>query len=535
MSIDLNFFGAAGTVTGSCYLLKHAGGNLLIDCGMFQGAKSLRELNYGPFPFDPATIDAAIVSHAHIDHCGMLPKLTRLGYRGRILATQGTRELLTYVLPDSAQLQEADVERLNRRNAKRGRPPIAPIYVGADAQACLKQIDGYDYDRWIEAMPGVSVRFWNAAHILGSASVELRVADEGKRRHFLFSGDLGGGARPLKDDPEGPRGFDHLVMESTYGDRDRPDPSHAQRSAVLKREVGEALGRGGNLLIPSFAIERTQELLFDLGQLFDSNALPRAQVYLDSPLASAATEIFRRHAEELPGVTDPEMLFRHANFHFTETVEQSKAIGRINGGAIILAGSGMCDGGRIRHHLKANLWRPGATVLLVGYQAPGTLGQVLLAGAKFVRINGEEVAVKARIRSIDVYSGHADRSQLLDWARARLPADAKESGQIFLTHGEPKACASLRDGLIALGVPAKMLTVPTLDQSFTLQAGQPPAALPSSPRLAPEAVNRPDWHNDYAALLLDLPRRLAALPDDKARDNLLHELRARIGAIGADR
>jgi len=448
--------------------------------------------------------------------------------------------LLGYMLPDSAQIQEADVERLNRRNAKRGRPPIDPIYTGEDAQACLRQIDGHDYDRWIEVMPGLSARFWNAGHIFGSASVELRVADGGKRLRLLFSGDLGPGARPLKEDPEGPHGFDYLVMESTYGDRDRPDPSQQERSAVLQREVAAALGRGGNLLIPSFAIERTQELLFDLGQLFDSGAIPAAQLYLDSPLASAATEIFRRHADELPGVRHPETLFRRANFHFTETIDQSKAIGRIAGGAIIMAGAGMCDGGRIRHHLKANLWRANATVLLVGYQAPGTLGHVLLSGAKFVRIHGEEVAVKARIRSIDVYSGHADRSQLLAWARQRLPQnmarDAAKNGDkigpIFLTHGEPEAIASLRAGLMALGVPEAALHAPSLDQSFTLEPGKKPQILPGAVRLAADSVNRPDWHNDYAALLLDLPRRLAALPDDKARAALLGELRRQMGGNG---
>jgi metallo-beta-lactamase family protein len=489
-------------------------------------------LNYGKFPFDPAGIDAALITHAHVDHSGLLPKLTRQGYRRRILATFGTRDLLSYVLPDAAQIQEADVERLNRRNAKRGRPEIEPIYRRHDAEACLRQIDGHDYDRWIAVMPGLSARFWNAGHILGSASIELRVDDNGTRRRLLFSGDLGAGARPLKDDPEGPRGFDYLVMESTYGDRDRVDFSQGHRIGVLRREIKEALGRGGNVLIPSFAIERTQELLFDLGQLFDAREIPPAQVYLDSPLASAATEIFRHHAEELPGVAHPETLFRRANFHFTETIEQSKAIGRIAGGAIIMAGSGMCDGGRIRHHLKANLWRPNATVLLVGYQAPGTLGQILLGGAPSVRIHGEEVAVKARIKSIDVYSGHADRSQLLEWLRQRLPADKAKSGQIFLTHGEPASIAGLRQGLIDLGIDAQALFVPTLDQGFRLEAGAPPAPIAGPARLLPEAVNRPDWHNAYAALLLDLPRLLAALPSDKARARMLAELRQQLGQNG---
>lgn len=522
MSITLAFHGAAGTVTGACFLIEHAKGRVLVDCGMFQGSKTLRELNYRAFPFDPAGIDAVLLTHAHIDHSGLIPKLTRLGYGGRVLATHGTRDLLAYMLPDSGALQESDVERLNRRNAQRGRDPVEPIYTRADAEQSLKQIDGVAYQSWIDVMAGVRARFWDAAHILGSSSIELEIDDgEGRKRRLLFSGDIGPGQRPMKGQPTGPQGFELLVMESTYGDVDRPEISERERRDVLRKEVKLALKRGGNLMIPSFAVERTQELLLDLAALIDAGDLPAAPVFIDSPLAARATEIFAAHAAQRKDGQRIAQALKRSNFHVTETVEQSKAIARIHGGAIILAGSGMCDGGRIRHHLKANLWRYNATLLLVGFQAAGTLGRALLDGAGAVRIHGEEVVVKAEIRRIDVYSGHADRSQLVDWVVARQGDGA---GRIMLTHGEPVALKGLRQGLLERGIERRRLAIAQMDERITLSGALVQRSL-EHPRLPPQQAGRSDWHNEYAKAVLALSQRLRELPNDEAREALLAQLR----------
>jgi metallo-beta-lactamase family protein len=523
MTVTISFHGAAGTVTGSCYLVEHAGGRLLVDCGLFQGSKTLRELNYGPFPFDPSSLDVVLLTHAHIDHSGLIPKLTRLGYGGRIIGTEGTRDLLAYMLPDSGALQESDVERLNRRNAQRGRAAVEPIYTRADAERALRQIDGVAYQSWIAVSKGVRARFWDAAHILGSASIEAEIdSGGGKTLRLLFSGDIGPGDRPMKRSPTGPQGYDVLVMEATYGDTDRPQFTAAERREVLRKEVKLALKRGGNLLIPSFAVERTQELLLDLAALIDAGQLPAAPVFVDSPLAARATEIFAAHAAQRRDGGSIASALRRPNFHVTETVEQSKAIARIHGGAIILAGSGMCDGGRIRHHLKANLWRFDATVLLVGFQAAGTLGRALLDGTPAVRIHGEEVAVKAEIRTIDVYSGHADRSQLADWALARS-RNQGSAGHVILTHGEAPALKGLRAALAARGLDRRRIAIAQMDERIALE----PAGLRHSlehPRLPPEQAGRPDWHNEYARTVLALAQRLRDMPDNAAREALLAQL-----------
>jgi metallo-beta-lactamase family protein len=533
MTVSLSFCGAAGTVTGSCYLIHHPGGRFLVDCGMFQGPKTLKALNYGAFPFDPARIDFVLLTHAHIDHSGLLPKLTRLGFAGHVITTAGTRDLLSFMLPDSAQIQEAEVERLNRRNQQRSREPVQPIYGRADAEAALSQVAAVGFERWIECGPGVRARFWNAGHILGAASIEVEIATGDTRRRFvrlLFSGDLGPGHKIFHPDPDAPENFDYLVVESTYGDRDRPEITAAARREALRKEVSAALQRGGNLLIPCFAVERTQELLFDLGRLFATGALPRARLFLDSPLAIRATQVFALHARDLEDIGDVPDPFQQPNFHFVETVEQSKAIGRIQGGAIIIAASGMCDAGRIRHHLKQNLWRPDATVLFVGYQAPGTLGSLIEGGVKAVRIHGEEVSVQAAIRRLDAYSGHADRAELIAWVKERLPV----SRAIFLTHGEEAALAALKEGLVAIGCAPARVVIPRLDDRVRLDGeAETPRPEATQPRLPPEAVGRPDWHNAYAALTIDLQHRLNELGDDRARNHLLARVRAALDGGGA--
>ena len=491
----LSFCGAAGTVTGSCYWMRTDRCQFLVDCGMFQGSKTLKELNYGAFPFNPSEIDFVLLTHAHIDHSGLLPKLVKNGFNGPIFATEGSFDLLNYMLPDSASIQEMEVERLNRRNAQRGRPTVEPMYTRADTDAALKAFSKVDYETWREVGAGVRARFWNAGHILGAASIEVEVMT-GERTprvcRLLFSGDIGPEHKLFHPDPEAPENFDFICCESTYGGRARIDATPEKRRRILTQEVKAALQRGGNLLIPAFAVERTQELLLDLTVLFDRGELPKVPVFLDSPLAIRATQAFIKNADQLLDTENVPDLFRRPNIRFTESVEESKMIGRFSGGAIIIAGSGMCDAGRIRHHLRHNLWRPDATVLLVGYQAPGTLGALLSRGVSAVKIQGEDIRVKASIRQIDVYSGHADGDQLLAWVKARLPVKSA----IFLTHGEEEALEAMRQGLEGEGVPAERIIVPQLDDVVDLLAGESKVAFRPVPhRLPRECCRGCDWHH----------------------------------------
>jgi metallo-beta-lactamase family protein len=520
MTVTMDFHGAAGSVTGSCYRIAYPKGRFLVDCGMFQGSKTLNALNHRPLPFDPRSLSFVLLTHAHIDHSGMLPRLTKAGFRGAIHASASTGDLLTFMLPDSGSIQESEVERLNRRVQQRGQEKLKPIYTLEDAKACLEQIRDVPYEQWITPSPGVRARYWNAGHILGSASIEVEI-ESGDKAHpilrLLFSGDLGPSHKAFHPDPNAPEGFDYVVTESTYGGRDRPEATPEQRRARLREEVKTALDRGGNLLIPSFAVERTQELMHDLASLFRSKELPQAHVYIDSPLAVRATKVFIEHAKSLEDMEDGSP-FEMPNFHYVETADQSKALNVIKGGAIILSASGMCEAGRIRHHLKHNLWRPESTVLFVGYQAPGTLGQLLTSGAKSVRIHNEEVSVRAAIRRLDGYSGHADGPELVTWIKERLPV---KSG-IFLTHGEQDGRAAFKAALVAAGCDGAKIFLPELDDRFDLSAGQ--FITGAEHRLPVDQVGTPDWHNRHAAFVLDLRQRLAALKSNAERERLLSAL-----------
>jgi metallo-beta-lactamase family protein len=528
MPIRLTFHGAASTVTGSCYLVEHPGGRFLVDCGLFQGTKTIRELNYRPLPFSAVGLDFVLLTHAHIDHAGLLPKLVRAGFRGPVMATEPTADLLAFVLPDAADIQESEVARLNARNRRRGRPEVEPIYRRRDAAACLERLEPCDYGRWFEPGRGVRARLWNAAHILGSASIELEIEDgPGAPVRFLFSGDIGPNERELHDDPEGPSGLDHLLVESTYGGRDREDVTVEQRRRRLAREVGEALAAGGPLLIPSFAVERSQELLYTLLDLMERGELPGVPVFLDSPLAVKATQVFTRHRDALSEAGDLARLFATPRLRLCERPEDSAEIDRLPGPAIVLAASGMCEAGRIRRHLRNHLWRPEATVLFVGHQAAGTLGQVILSGEKRVRIGGEEVAVRARIRAIDAFSAHADHKELVAWVQARRPI----AGGLFLTHGEEAAAAALRAELAAGGLDPLGIVVPQLDQCFELVRGAAPRRVAAPSRLDPRVAGiAADWHNAYARLLLDIADEVGRLPDDRSRLELLGRLRRTLRA-----
>jgi metallo-beta-lactamase family protein len=532
MSVTVRFCGAAQTVTGSCYLLQTLAGRLLVDCGLFQGQKTLKQLNYGAFPFRPADIDQVLLTHAHIDHSGLLPKLVREGFRGRILATRGTIDLCSYMLPDAGSIQESEVASLNRRNSARGRAEVTPIYTQADAIDTLDSFQPVDYETWLDVMPGVRARYWNAGHLLGSASIELDIVDTStspRPLRLLFSGDVGPDGKLLEPDPKAPSGFDYVISESTYGDRLRTPTSPELRRQRLAGEVRDAAAANGALLIPAFAVERTQELIADLVDLMNHGEIPIAPIFLDSPLAIHATEVFRSHAASLDPAIDINRLFNSPNLRFTETVDESKAIAKLTGFHIIIAASGMCDAGRIRHHLKRWLWNNHATVLLVGYQANGTLGRFLQDGAKAVRIQGDEIKVAARIRMIDDYSGHADGAEIARWIAARRPI---ERG-LFLVHGEEAAITGLAERVAERIVPAAKLFQPVLDDVFEL-SGPVPRLLDVTHRrrLTPEAVTHLDWHNDMSGLILDINDKIDAAADDRARGVIIRRLRRALEAEG---
>jgi metallo-beta-lactamase family protein len=525
MSVTIRFCGAARTVTGSCYLFQSQAGRVLVDCGMFQGSKTLKALNYAEFPFKPSEIDALLLTHAHIDHSGLIPKLVRGGFRGPIYATRGTIDLCSYMLPDSGSIQESEVASLNRRNAPRGRGTVQPIYTQADAVACLDAFRPVDYANWIAVLPGLRARYWNAGHLLGSASIEIEFAgagDAGKPLRLLASGDLGPDAKLLEPDPEAPSGLDYVLSESTYGNVDRPATTSEARHQRLAAEVKQARAAGGAMLIPAFAVERTQELIVDLVGLMDRGEVPAAPIFLDSPLAIRATEVLRKYASSLDAGVDVERLLKSPHLRCTETVDESKSIAKFTGFHIIIAASGMCDAGRIRHHLKRWLWDRHATVLFVGYQAQGTLGRFLVDGMKAVRIQGDEIKVAARTRQIDDYSGHADGPELERSIAARRPIGRG----VFLVHGEEPALAGLSARIAERTVPAAKIFTPLLDDIYELTTAAPtPVDVTHRRRLAPEAVVNLDWHNDMSKLILDINERIEAAADDRARGVIIRRLK----------
>ena len=532
MTVSLHFHGAAGTVTGSCYRIVHPGGQFLVDCGLFQGNKSVRDLNLKPTPFDPKQIDFLLLTHAHIDHAGLLPKLYREGWRGPMWMTEPTAGLLEYLLPDSAGIQESEAERETKKRGRRGDEPARPLYTMEDAEEALNHRRTCQYREWIEPGPGVRARYWNAGHIIGSASIEVEVQNgDGEPVRLMFSGDIGPDEKVFYAEPEGPSGFDYILCESTYGGRERADYTLAQRREALKSEINTALQRGGNLIIPAFAVERSQELLHDIGLLIKQGEIDPRLVVLDSPLASKVTGVYRKYARMFEDTAlSADELFSDPRFRIIEAVEESKALNAIKGGAIILSASGMADAGRIKHHLRNNLIRANATVLFVGYQAPGTLGQIILSGAREVRIHGNLVPVRAAVRAMGNYSAHADHSELMDWISDRLPAH----GALFLTHGEDEERHALRDALLAAGkLGGDQVILPQLDDYFELtvagiQAARQPEARRVDLRQLPQ-----DWHNQFSDFTIRLSQRLRELPD-KDKLTLMLTLQGQLSALGAE-
>ncbi|MEW6662461.1 MAG: MBL fold metallo-hydrolase RNA specificity domain-containing protein [Bacillota bacterium] len=438
----LIFHGAAGTVTGACFLLETQGGKILVDCGLFQGDKETKERNYGPFPFEPGEIKALLLSHAHIDHSGLIPKLIKHGFQGPVYTTPATMELCEVMLADSGYIQEMEVERKNRKLSRAGKPLLEPIYTADDARAGMRQFRAVDYDRLFEVLPGVEARFTEAGHILGSAAVEIAASGKEKFR-LVFSGDLGGWDRPIVRDPQTPEAPDWLILESTYGNRLREnDEGQLER---LGQVINDTFRRGGNVIIPAFAVERTQSLLFGLHQLVQKKVINPARIFVDSPLAIAATKIFCQH----PGIFDEKTArfteetgncpFFIPGMVMTQKAEESMAINKVRSGAIIISASGMCEAGRIKHHLKHNIWRPECSIVFVGYQARGTLGRQIVDGNPIVRIHGEEVKVKAQIHSLEGFSAHADQQDLVRW----IDSFPRKPSRVFLVHGEEEALDTL--------------------------------------------------------------------------------------------
>jgi metallo-beta-lactamase family protein len=438
----LQFLGATGTVTGSKYLLEHEGRRVLVDCGLFQGLKELRERNWSAPPFDAKSLSLVLLTHAHLDHSGWLPVLYRHGYDGRILGTPATRDLCGIVLPDSGHLQEEDARFANRKGFSRHAPAL-PLYTEEDGRKVIERIDAIGFDEPREVVPGVTATYRAAGHILGAAMIEVRLRSAGGEKVVLFSGDLGRPAQPIVPDPHAMTACDHLLLESTYGNRDHEVVDPKVHLAAI---VGEAVRRGGTVLIPAFAIGRTQHLLFLLRELRESGQIPRdVPIWIDSPMAIRASRVQLRHPEALDDETRA-MAPGSAGMALDDvkvatTVEESKALNNIAYPAIIISASGMAEGGRILHHLAYRLPDHRTIVVFVGFQAIGTRGRALQDGKPFTKIHGREIPVRARIETLGGLSAHADRGEIVAWLRA----GGVRPGRVHLVHGEPDA----RDALAA--------------------------------------------------------------------------------------
>lgn len=445
--MKLTFYGAAGMVTGSCYLLEAAGKRILIDCGMFQGPKEITRLNYKKFRFDPASISCLLLTHAHIDHCGLIPKLVREGFRGSVIATPPTVDLAKIMLEDSASVNKEETIQENRRRQREGLPPRKPLYTHEDVKRCLHFFRKLDYGKVLSLGERVRMRFRNAGHILGSAVIEISADEHGKSTRIVFSGDLGQGGTPIVEDPEVIEEADYVLVESTYGSRQRGHVSTRQH--LLHKEVQDTYRRGGMLMIPSFAVERTQEIIYYLHRMHRDGQLPQEFVFLDSPLAIEATRVFNMHMEYFSPALKKEFhtpfIFR--KLKFLKTIEDSQTLNDYRRPCIIIAGNGMCSAGRIKFHIKHHIWDHRNTLLFVGYQAEGTLGRIILDGAKKVHLMGMEVAVKAKISHIDSFSSHIEAEGVVKW----LSSIRKKPKKVFLVHGEEGSAKELEARLRRVG------------------------------------------------------------------------------------
>ena len=453
--MKLSFFGADQCVTGSCHCLDIGGKRILVDCGLQQGRD---EVSNAEFPFAANTIDYLLVTHAHIDHSGRIPMLIKQGFQGKILTTRLTAELLDIMLLDSAHIQEQDAEWKNRKGERSGAPHVDPLYTIEDAQRVREFMTTCEYGQVIDLCEGVEVEFVDAGHLLGSACIAMDLTENGVKKRIVFSGDLGNIKQPIIRDPVHFHGADYVVMESTYGDRNHTEVW--SYTDDLARIIDETMARGGNVIIPSFAVGRTQELLYFIREIKDARMVksnPDFPVYIDSPLAKRATTIFTGNLhgylddDAMKLVKDGTHMFNFTNLRMTETSEESKALNEDRTPKVIISASGMCDAGRIRHHLKHNLWRPECTVVFVGYQGEGTLGRALLEGVKSVKLFGEEIAVHAQIVNFQGLSSHADRNHLLSWLQA---IQAPKPQHVFVVHGDREVAPFFAKTIQGLGFTA---------------------------------------------------------------------------------
>jgi metallo-beta-lactamase family protein len=512
--VTIRFHGAAGTVTGSCFEVNGAGRTILVDCGMFQGTRSLEALNHEQLPFDPKKIDAVLLTHAHLDHSGRLAYLYASGCKAKTYCTAPSADIIKPLLQDAAKLQAADVERRNRRADRAGLPPFTPLYDGKDIAKLHKNVRAVSYCEENFLDNGVSFRFWDARHIIGSASIEINIAGQ----RLLFSGDVGPG-RSINCTASKIGGYDHVICESTYGDRDRELVLVSERRETLARHVEEVMAAGGNVLIPAFALERTQAILEDFDALFESRRLAPINVFLDSPLAQKVTMAVMRYRDS---GTD---MLKRTNIRFIENTAESKKLNRMTG-IVIIAGSGMCEGGRIRHHLIRNLPKRQSRLLLSGFQVAGTLGSVLRDGAKRVRISGHDVIVKAPVVMLDGYSNHADRSGLVDWIRDRTPI----SGSLFLVHGEQGALAGLAETVGAIpDMPATI--IPALGETWELHKAKLATRLSAGRPDATDLTASRDWISKLAALRQEVEEKLSAQPTNQDREKMLAALKRALESV----
>ncbi len=464
--MQIHFFGATRTTTGSMFLLEVNHRRLLFECGLFQGKRDESIERNRNFPFDPKSLDAVVLSHAHIDHCGNLPNLCRQGYTGNIYCTFATRDLAAIMLEDSAEIQRADAEFVSKKRAKKGQPPVEPLYSAADAERAVRQFVSINYDRPLPVIDGVTVTFRDAGHILGSAQVVLDVRDAGRTYRFLFSGDIGRGNDDILRDPERVERVDYLQIESTYGDREHSAKQSANDE--VGRLVRDTLDKKGKVIIPAFSVGRTQQIVYTLHQLTCDGKLPKVPIFVDSPLSVNATEVYRLHPECFNNaiskfLREKENPFGMENLTYIREVAHSMKLNDLKEPAIIISASGMCEAGRIRHHLKNHIGNPEDLVLFIGYCAERTLGAQILSGQNPVNIFGDPHPVRARIASIDSFSGHADKNELRHYVE-QLTGDIKK---VFVVHGEESQAMGFAETLRAMKPKAEVF-VPEYKQAATV-------------------------------------------------------------------
>jgi len=446
MRLKLQFLGAAQNVTGSRHLLEADGTRVLVDCGFYQ-ERQFKARNWEAFAVPPDSIDAVLLTHAHLDHCGLLPKLVREGFKGKIYCTAATAKIAQIILLDSAKIQEEDAKyklKRHKREGRKGPYPVVPLYTIEDAEACLPLFEHVTYRKSIEISDEVEATFYDAGHVLGSSIIRVKVRQEGQERIILFSGDIGRPDRPIVCDPTVFHRADYVFIESTYGDRLHQGPEDTKK--MIGEVINSTIKAGGNIIVPSFALERSQEVLYYINELLLEGTIPQLKVFLDSPMATRVTRVFKHHAE-LFDEKMTEFVKRHKSpfdlpgLELAGKAKESKAINRIKGPIMVIAGSGMCTGGRVKYHLVNNISRPECTIMFVGYQAIGTLGRRIVNGEKKVRILGQEYEVKARVVRIHGFSAHADRNELLEWLKE---LEAPPRG-VFVVHGEAESARSFGD------------------------------------------------------------------------------------------